>query len=108
MLAYAILALGPPWPVAFTVFVAFGFGFYLLHGFIQLYVTELAPDARGSALALHSAFFFFGQATGPLAFGFGFAHFGTAATLVVAGLGMFANSLVCAGTLKRSAVTEAL
>ena len=32
---------------------------------IQVYVSELAPAARGSAMALHSFFFFLGQAVGP-------------------------------------------
>ena len=50
-----------------------GFGFYMLHGCIQIYVTELAPAARGSAMALHSFFFFLGQAVGPIVYGVGLA-----------------------------------
>ncbi len=53
-----------------------GFGFYLLHGCIQVHVTELSPTARGSATSLHSCFFYLGQATGPVVYGFGFAHGG--------------------------------
>ena len=43
----------------------FGFGFYLLHGCIQVHVTELSPTARGAAASLHSCFFYLGQAAGP-------------------------------------------
>ncbi len=46
-----------------------GFGFYMLHGCIQVYVTELAPTARGTAMSAHTAFFFFGQAMGPVVYG---------------------------------------
>ena len=61
-----VIALRMPWPIEFANFVIMGFGFYLLHGCIQVYVTELAPTARGSATAAHSMFFFLGQATGPV------------------------------------------
>ena len=46
-----VIALRAPWPVEFVNFMLLGFGFYLLHGCIQVYVTELAPAARGSATA---------------------------------------------------------
>ena len=39
-------------------FRVLGFGFYTLHAVIQIYASELAPAARGSAMALHSFFFF--------------------------------------------------
>ena len=52
----------------------FGFGFYLLHGCIQVHVTDLSPTARGAAASLHSSFFFIGQAAGPVVYGFGYAH----------------------------------
>ena len=72
------IASGAPWPVQFVMFLALGFGFYMLHGCIQVYVTELAPSARASAMSLHSAFFFLGQGIGPVAYGAGLAQLGTA------------------------------
>ena len=66
-----VIALRMPWPVEFMNFMVMGFGFYLLHGCIQVYVTELAPSARGSATAGHSMFFFLGQAAGPVVYGAG-------------------------------------
>ena len=62
------------WPVEFVNFVLLGFGFYMLHAVIQIYASELAPTARGSAMALHSFFFFFGQAIGPIVYGAGLCH----------------------------------
>ena len=64
-----ILTLRLPWPLEFANFALLGFGFYWLHGCIQVYATELAPNARGSSMALHSASFFLGQAAGPVIYG---------------------------------------
>src|SRR5579863_10708361 len=55
-----------------------GFGFYMLHGCIQVQATEIAPDARGAAVSFH-CFFFLGQAIGPVGYGQGLAHAGVAA-----------------------------
>src|SRR5262252_1054815 len=71
-----VIALRMPWPVEFVNFILLGFGFYLLHGCIQVFVTELAPAARGSAAAAHSFFFFLGQAVGPIVYGLGMASVG--------------------------------
>ncbi len=60
----AVIAARAPWPVEFANFALLGFGFYMLHGVVQIYASELAPAARGSAKALHSFFFFLGQAVG--------------------------------------------
>jgi predicted MFS family arabinose efflux permease len=80
--------------------VLLGFGFYLMHGGIQVYVTELSASARSSALALHSSSFFFGQAAGPILYGLGFSHLGTGWTLAIAGLSMAALGTGCAFALQ--------
>jgi predicted MFS family arabinose efflux permease len=77
----------------------------MLHGVIQIYATELAPSARGSSMALHSAFFFFGQAVGPVVYRFGLAHVGLGAMLVTSGLIVAATGFVCSRTLQRRAVS---
>ena len=68
-----VIASRVPWPVQFANFVLLGFGFYMLHAVIQIYASELVPAARGSAIALHSFFFFLGQAAGPIVYGIGLA-----------------------------------
>ena len=50
------------------MFVA-GVSFYMLHNSMQTEATELAPSARGSAVALFACGFFIGQGLGPLVFG---------------------------------------
>lgn len=65
-----------------------GLGFYMLHSSIQTRVTEVAPTARGSAVAMHAFSFFLGQALGPVAMGVGLATMGAGAALGVAGFGV--------------------
>jgi predicted MFS family arabinose efflux permease len=103
-LGLLLIVLRAPWQFELAIFILFGFSFYLLHGPIQVYVTELAPAARGTAAAMHAAFFFLGHAAGPALYAFGLAHFGTTATLVTASLAMVAVGVWAATTLKRSKI----
>jgi predicted MFS family arabinose efflux permease len=98
-LALLAAAFNVPWTAEMGVFGFIGYGFYMLHGCIQVQATEIAPGARGAAMALHSFFFFTGQAIGPVFYGFGFLHFGTVPTLAVGGsvmlvVGVLASRLV--------------
>jgi len=101
--ALVIVALQPIWQVQFAAFVLLGFAFYLMHGGIQVYVTELSATARSSAMSLHSASFFLGQAAGPVVYGAGFAHIGTGWTLAIGALAMAGLGTFCAMTLRRPA-----
>ncbi|MBB3896823.1 MFS transporter [Roseococcus suduntuyensis] len=65
-----------------------GTGFFMLHNSLQTRVTEIAPQARGSATALHAFHFFLGQAAGPPLMGLARATVGLEAGLVVAALGL--------------------
>ncbi|HEX2654904.1 MAG TPA: MFS transporter [Xanthobacteraceae bacterium] len=98
-ISLAGFALIVPWPVTLGIFALFGFGFYTLHGSIQVQATELAPDARGAAVALHAFFFFVGQGTGPVLYGFGFANMDAAFTLafgaaIILFVGFFCSRLL--------------
>lgn len=72
------------WPLEFAAFVVMGVGFYMMHTCFQLAASELAPKARGSALGLHSCFFFAGHAIGPVFYYWGFSYLGITATLFAA------------------------
>jgi predicted MFS family arabinose efflux permease len=72
--ALTLAALHFSWGTQVAVFGMFGFGFYLLHGCIQVHVTDLSSTARGAAASVHSSFFFMGQAAGPVLYGVGYAH----------------------------------
>jgi predicted MFS family arabinose efflux permease len=98
----ALVALRLPWPYEFAGFFLLGFGMYWLHGVLQVVGTELAPTARGSAMALHSAAFFFGQAMGPLFYGQGFMLVGVTATMLLAAAMMMLNGFVAAAKLRGS------
>jgi predicted MFS family arabinose efflux permease len=66
--SFAVLALAPHIAVAFAAIVAIGITFYMLHATLQTHGTQMAPEARGSALALFALCLFVGQALGvPLA-----------------------------------------
>jgi len=66
--AFAVLALAPHIAVAFAAIVMIGITFYMLHNTLQTHGTQMAPEARGSALALFALCLFVGQAIGvPLA-----------------------------------------
>jgi len=103
-MGFALLsvAMPAPWPVEIVEFLFLGCGFYMMHGVIQIYATELAPAARGSATSLHSASFFLGLAIGPVYFGYGLAHAGLAPTVGLSAVVMFVTGYVCSKTLRRS------
>jgi len=100
-LCLLVIALRVPWPIEFANFILLGFGFYLLHGCIQVYVTELAPAARGSATAAHSFFFFVGQAAGPVVYGIGLKSVGITAILVFGAAALMATGWICGLRLRR-------
>lgn len=93
------VAAGPRWEVQALCFLLMGWGFYCLHGSLQVFSSELAPEARASALSLHSFCFFMGQAAGPLVYGFALEQAGKVPTLgfnagVVLVLGVIAARLL--------------
>ncbi|HUC48773.1 MAG TPA: MFS transporter [Xanthobacteraceae bacterium] len=99
-LAFILIALNMPWYTLAAVFVLFGIGFYMLHNCIQVHVTDLSQTARASAMSMHSCFFFFGQAIGPIYYGYAFRHFGNSAPLFLGAAVIIAVGLVCARFLR--------
>jgi predicted MFS family arabinose efflux permease len=97
-----LVALRLPWQVQAVVFLGMGLGFYALHGVIQIYASELAPTARGSAMAMHSAAFFFGNALGPVVYGWTLSTVGLTATVLPAGAILIGVGIVCARWLRRA------
>jgi DHA1 family inner membrane transport protein len=103
--ALALIAFNFPWYVQTTVFALFGFGFYLLHGTIQVHVTELSSSARGVAASLHSCFFYLGQASGPIVYGYGFAYAGEVPTLLIGAVMVLMVGFVCSRLLRHRHTT---
>jgi len=101
-----VIAATLPWPAEFANFMLLGFGFYMLHAVIQIYASELAPAARGAAMALHSFFFFLGQAVGPAVYGAGLSSsLGIRPLLIVGAAVLVGVGLTCAQWLRRDPAT---
>jgi len=99
-LCLIVIAWRVPWPAQMGTFICLGFGFYMLHAVIQIYASELAPAARGSAMALHSFFFFLGQAVGPVLYGAGLNSIGLNPVMYVGAGVLIVTGLVCAQNLR--------
>ena len=74
------------WQSQLVAFTGIGIGFYMLHSALQTEATELAPEARGSAVALHAFFFFIGQAVGPFFYGWAIPAIGVLAVTSISGV----------------------
>jgi predicted MFS family arabinose efflux permease len=99
-IALSLAALHFPWYVQVAVFGLLGFGFYLLHGCIQVHVTDLSTTARGAATSVHSSSFFLGQATGPVVYGFGYTHGSLELLMFLGSFVILAIAVVCARYLR--------
>src|SRR5208282_363078 len=97
---YLISAAPLNWMVIAGLFFIGGFGFYIMHNTFQLRATELAPGARGAALALFAASFFLGQGTGPILGAAVSQAFGYTEMFSVAGLLIIVLGLISAAAIK--------
>lgn len=102
------LSFGFGWKFQFGSMLLMGWGFYMIHGCLQVFASELTVGARATAMSLHSFFFFMGQTIGPIAYGFGIAHAGKQPTLVVAAIVMIALGFVCARYLRTRPPADAV
>jgi predicted MFS family arabinose efflux permease len=106
-LQLAAVAFGPGWKIQFLVLLMMGWGFYMIHGCLQVFASELSVEARATALSLHSFFFFMGQTVGPIAYGFGLGHAGKIPTLFTAAAAMIVLGLLCTRLLKHRVPADA-
>jgi len=101
------LAFGPTWQLQFGCMLLMGWGFYMIHGCLQVFASELTVEARATAMSLHSFFFFMGQTVGPIAYGFGVQHAGKQPTLIAAACLMVALGFACAAFLRQRPPADA-
>jgi predicted MFS family arabinose efflux permease len=106
-LQFAIVAFGPSWKIQAISLVFMGWGFYMLHGSLQVFSSELSVAARATALSLHSFFFFMGQTVGPIAYGFGIQHVGKMPTLLASAVIIVALGIACARLLRQTRPADA-
>jgi predicted MFS family arabinose efflux permease len=93
MLCFSGIALAPAWAASVPFFVLIGLGFYMLHNTLQTRATEMAPQARGSAVSFFAFCLFLGQAAGVTAAGAAVERVGYVPTLLAAGAGVQLLSL---------------
>jgi predicted MFS family arabinose efflux permease len=107
-LQLAAIAFGPGWKIQALCMLLMGWGFYMIHGCLQVFASELSAEARASALSLHSFFFFMGQTVGPIAYGFGIQSVGKVPTLLASAIVMVAVGIVCARLLRQTRPADAV
>ncbi|MGQ0579033.1 MAG: MFS transporter [Betaproteobacteria bacterium] len=100
---FPALPLLPSWPATVPVFIACGFGFYMFHNTLQTKATEMAPQARGTAIAVFAFSLFMGQAGGVAAFGMLIDAVGYQWSFMLAGAGLLALGHWFAGRLNSHA-----
>ena len=101
------ISFGPGWKIQALCMLFMGWGFYMIHGCLQVFASELSVEARATALSLHSFFFFMGQTIGPIAYGFGIQHAGKTPALVTAAAVIIALGFVCARLLRQTRPADA-
>jgi predicted MFS family arabinose efflux permease len=103
LIAYSGFAFAPLATVFIGSGLVLGVGMYMVHNTIQTRVTEVAPHARGTAVAMHAFHFFLGQTAGPAVFGQVSRYAGTVPAFLVCGVCL----LGLAGMLGRKGVRRA-
>jgi predicted MFS family arabinose efflux permease len=106
-LQLAFIAFGPRWQLQAANFILMGWGFYMIHGSLQVFASELSVEARATALSLHSFFFFMGQTVGPIAYGFGILNVGKVPTLLTSAVVIVVLGFVCARLLRQTRPADA-
>ena len=100
-LQLAVIAFGPSWKIQAISLLFMGWGFYTIHGCLQVCASELSVEARATAMSLHSFFFFMGQTVGPIAYGFGILNVGKIPTLLTSAVIIVALGFACARLLRQ-------
>lgn len=82
--------------VAWAVLGCFlaGLGFYMLHNTLQVQATQMAPEARGTAVTLFACLLFLGQSTGVLIVAFSVDRGWLPPVFTVAAVGVFVLGLL--------------
>jgi len=90
---YVVIVAAPVWPVTVLGTCALGFTFYMLHNTVQIKATEMAPQARGAAVAIYASFWALGQALGVAAMGVVIGFLGYTAAILAFAAGFAALGL---------------
>ena len=86
-LVYVLFVVLPHWALTIPATILLGLAFYLIHNTVQTRATEVAPQARGSAVALYASAWALGQASGVAAMAALVAAAGYAPAIAASGIG---------------------
>jgi len=62
--SYLLIGFSPHWLFDVIAFIGAGFGFFMFHNTMQVHATQMAPEVRGTCMALFAAILFAGQSVG--------------------------------------------
>ncbi|MDP4004202.1 MFS transporter [Methylobacterium sp. NEAU K] len=96
-----VVGLAGTWQADCAALTAMGLGFYMLHNTYQTQVTEVAPAARASAVALHAFSFFCGQALGVAVLGQALLRLGQFGALAACAVTILGLGIATAVALRR-------
>jgi predicted MFS family arabinose efflux permease len=99
---FALMVALRDWPLAALANFLLGFGFFLVHNTLQTNATQMAPDARGSAVSLFAFCLFLGQAFGVATLGLVVDRAGYVPAFILCGGGMLILGWLFGRTLPRA------
>jgi predicted MFS family arabinose efflux permease len=99
-IAYVVLAFEPVAYIAPVAILMTGLGFYMLHNTLQTNATQMAPEARGTALGIFSAALYLGQTAGVASAALVFDRYQGVPVFLVAAAALLALGLWFAYALK--------
>ena len=107
LMCCVILAFAPNWAVCALAIAMLGLAFYMLHNTLQTRATEMAPEARGSAVSAFAFCLFLGQTLGVSAVGLGIEHAGYRPLIGMTGVALAVPGLLVSKA-PRAPVTQIL
>lgn len=100
LVCFLALPLMPWWQGTVPLFIVAGFAFYMFHNTLQTRATEMAPRARGTAIAVFAFSLFMGQAGGVAVCGLIIHWLGYGWAFAITGAGLLALGLWFAGRVR--------
>jgi YNFM family putative membrane transporter len=101
--AFLSIALTPWWQTIPALLLVCGVSLLMLHNTLQLRASQMAPEARGSAMSAFAASFFIGQLVGIAVFGPVYDRFGGSVVVASGGLCFVVVALIYWATLPKTA-----
>ena len=100
-LSALVVAFTPHWAPALPASLLAGFGFFMFHNTMQANATQMAPEARGTAVSLFSSSLFLGQSIGVVLAASLIERIGTGAVIALGGAVMALEGVCFAWALRR-------